>query len=159
MLSQQSVHKVQKKYDVFCIIWRVISHSKKGISHHFQNFSQNVNFYGWNKCHKIVSRKISIFSKMQRGRSPPFELLQLDMYAVDEHSNRGIWNPFAKSLAVGNMGWMTCRNVSTNYNIIVPVRPSHIMQFLTTSTKSYSTVWIQCTSPVRRRRWKWLKAL
>ena len=29
-----------------------------------------------------VSRKISLFGKMQRGRSPSFELFQLDMYAV-----------------------------------------------------------------------------
>ena len=27
-----------------------------------------------------VSRKISLFGKMQRGRSPSFELFQLDMY-------------------------------------------------------------------------------
>ena len=29
-----------------------------------------------------VSHKISLFGKMQRGRSPSFELFQLDMYAV-----------------------------------------------------------------------------
>ena len=29
-----------------------------------------------------VSRKISLFGKMQRGRSPSFELFQLDMYAL-----------------------------------------------------------------------------
>ena len=29
----------------------------------------------------MVSRKISLFGKMQRGRSPSFELFQLDMYA------------------------------------------------------------------------------
>ena len=28
----------------------------------------------------MVSRKISLFDKMQRGRSPSFELFQLDMY-------------------------------------------------------------------------------
>ena len=28
----------------------------------------------------MVSRKISLFGKMQRGRSPSFELFQLDMY-------------------------------------------------------------------------------
>ena len=28
----------------------------------------------------MVSRKISLFRKMQRGRSPSFELFQLDMY-------------------------------------------------------------------------------
>ena len=31
----------------------------------------------------MVSRKISLFSKMQRGRSPSFELLQLHMYAIN----------------------------------------------------------------------------
>ena len=29
----------------------------------------------------MVSRKISLFGKMQRGRSPSFELFQLDLYA------------------------------------------------------------------------------
>ena len=29
----------------------------------------------------MVSRNISLFGKMQRGRSPSFELNQLDMYA------------------------------------------------------------------------------
>ena len=28
----------------------------------------------------MVSRKISLFGKIKRGRSPSFELLQLDMY-------------------------------------------------------------------------------
>ena len=28
----------------------------------------------------MVLRKISLFGKMQRGRSPSFELFQLDMY-------------------------------------------------------------------------------
>ena len=31
----------------------------------------------------MVSRKISLFGKMQRGRSPSFELFQLDMYAIE----------------------------------------------------------------------------
>ena len=30
----------------------------------------------------MVFRKISLFGKMQRGRSPSFELFQLDMYAL-----------------------------------------------------------------------------
>ena len=30
----------------------------------------------------MVSRKISLFGKMQRGRSPSFELFQLDMYGL-----------------------------------------------------------------------------
>ena len=58
-------------------VWR------EGISQHFQNFSRNLNVDGRNKCRETVSRKISLFSKMQRGRSPSFELLQLDMY--DRH--------------------------------------------------------------------------
>ena len=32
-----------------------------------------------------VSRKISLFGKMQRGRSPSFELFQLDMYETPEY--------------------------------------------------------------------------
>ena len=56
---------------------------KKGISHHDKNFSQNVNVAGQNKCRGIVSRKISLFVKMQRGRSPSFELFQLDMYGSE----------------------------------------------------------------------------
>ena len=33
------------------------------------------------ECHGLVLRKISLFYKMQRGRSPSFELFILDMYA------------------------------------------------------------------------------
>ena len=87
LFSQQSVHQAQK-IKLFCIlvilflIWRVLSHSLEGISHHFQNFSRNLNFDGRNiKWRGIVLRKISLFSKMQRGKSSSFELLQLDMYA------------------------------------------------------------------------------
>ena len=49
------------------------------LSHLFQNISWNLNTDGRNKCHGMASHKISLFSKMQRGRSPSFELLQLDM--------------------------------------------------------------------------------
>ena len=34
----------------------------------------------------MVSRKISLFGKMQRGRSPSFELFQLDMYGMTERN-------------------------------------------------------------------------
>ena len=34
------------KIQCFCIISRVLSHSKERISHHFQNFSLNLNFAG-----------------------------------------------------------------------------------------------------------------
>ena len=68
---------------MLCTIWWVLSHYKEGISHHFQNFiSKNLNVDGQNKCHRMVSRKISLFGKMQRGRSPSFGLFQLDMYAL-----------------------------------------------------------------------------
>ena len=50
------------------------------MSHHFQNFSCNLNVDGQNLCRGMVSRKISLFGKIQRGRSPSFELFQLDMY-------------------------------------------------------------------------------
>ena len=66
---------------MLCIIWWVLSHYKEGIStHHFQNFSRNLNVDGQNLCYWMVSRKISLFCKIQRGRSPSFELFQLDMY-------------------------------------------------------------------------------
>ena len=78
------VSKVSTKYKnsmFFCIIWRVLSQSKEGISHHFQNFCRILNIDGWNKCRGMASHKISLFYNMQRGRFPFFELLQLDMYA------------------------------------------------------------------------------
>ena len=34
------------------------------------------------KCREITSRKISLFGKMQGGRSPSSELIQLDMYGI-----------------------------------------------------------------------------
>ena len=33
----------------------------------------------------MVLRQISLFGKMQRGRSPSFELFQLDMYVILQH--------------------------------------------------------------------------
>ena len=39
-----------------------------------------MNVAGQNKCRRIVSRKISLFDKMQGGRSPSFDLFHLDMY-------------------------------------------------------------------------------
>ena len=41
----------------FCIIRWVLSHYKEGISHHFQNFSQNLNIDGQNSSCRMVSRK------------------------------------------------------------------------------------------------------
>ena len=67
---------------MLCIIWRVLSHYKEGISHHFQNFSRNLNVHRQNKCCGMVSLKISLLGKMQRGRSPSFELFQLEMYVL-----------------------------------------------------------------------------
>ena len=46
LLGQQSIHKYN--YKMLCIIWRVLSHYKEGISHHFQNFSRNMNVDGQN---------------------------------------------------------------------------------------------------------------
>ena len=54
---------------------------QEGISHHFQNFCRSLNVDGRNKYHGMASNKIPLFSKMQRWRSPSFELLQLDMFA------------------------------------------------------------------------------
>ena len=51
------------------------------ISHHFQNFSLNSNVDGRSKCREMVSCKIFLFGKMQRGRTRSFQLFQLDMYA------------------------------------------------------------------------------
>ena len=45
-----------------------------------------MNVAGQNKCCRIASRKISLFGKMQRGKSPSFELFQLDMYASSKAS-------------------------------------------------------------------------
>ena len=41
LLSQQNIHNVQ--HNKICIIWWVLSHYKEWISHHFQNFSWNLN--------------------------------------------------------------------------------------------------------------------
>ena len=49
------------KIQCFSIIWRVLSHSKDGISNHFQNFSPNLNVDGRNKCRGMISCKISLF--------------------------------------------------------------------------------------------------
>ena len=64
------VSKVSTKYNdkMLCMIWRVLSHWKVGISHHVQNFGWDLNVDGWNKCRWMVSHKISLFGKMQRGR-------------------------------------------------------------------------------------------
>ena len=61
------VSKVSTKYNnkMLRILWWVLSHYKEGISHHFQNFSQNLNVGGQNQCRWMVSRKISLFGKMQ----------------------------------------------------------------------------------------------
>ena len=40
----------------------------------------------------MVSRKISLFDKMQRGRSPSFEFFQLDMYAAVAAKDRDASN-------------------------------------------------------------------
>ena len=69
-----------KKYNVFASYEEFKAIPRREYSHQFQNFSRNLNVDGPNKCREMVSRKISLFSKMQRGRSPSFELLQLDMY-------------------------------------------------------------------------------
>ena len=46
LLSQQSIHKYNNK--MLCIIWWVLRHYKEGKSHHFQNFSRNLNVDGQN---------------------------------------------------------------------------------------------------------------
>ena len=80
------VSKVSTKHNnkMFCLIWWVFSHYKERISNHFQNFSQNLNNLTKlmsQNAQMPVSRKISLFGKLQTGRSPSFELFQLDMYA------------------------------------------------------------------------------
>ena len=42
-------------------------------------FQQELNVDGQIQCRGMVSRKISLFGRMQRGKSPSFELFQLDM--------------------------------------------------------------------------------
>ena len=55
---------------MWCIIWRVLSHYKEGTSHHFQNFSRNLNVDVWNLCHKMVSSKSPSLARCKEGDLP-----------------------------------------------------------------------------------------
>ena len=50
----------------------------------------------------MVSRKISLFGKMQRGRSPSFELFQLDMYAYMYMATLDLIINMGRPKAIGN---------------------------------------------------------
>ena len=54
---------------------RIISYSEEEICHH----NKNVNVAWRKKCRKMVSRKLSLFNKMQG------EIYQIDMYGLLSH--------------------------------------------------------------------------
>ena len=66
------ISKVSTMYNdkMLCIIWRVLSHSKEGISHHFQNFSRTLIVDRQNKCGGMVSRKSPSFERCKEGDLP-----------------------------------------------------------------------------------------
>ena len=71
------------EWDLMSPRFRESGGQKEGMCPHVKKFSLNLNVSGQNKCSGTVSRKISLFCKMQRERSLSFELFQLDMYEID----------------------------------------------------------------------------
>ena len=62
--------------------------SYKPLKGDVQNFSQNFNVPGQNKCCGSVSHKIFLLGKMLEGDLPLFEIFQLDRYANVVYYNR-----------------------------------------------------------------------
>ena len=77
------VNKVSTKYKDEMCLHHVMSCKllKGGNIFHVNKYNWNLNVLWQNKCCGTVLHRISLFGKMQRGRSPSFELFQLDMYA------------------------------------------------------------------------------
>ena len=112
-----------------------LSHSKEGISHHFPNFCRNLNVDGWNKCRCMASCKISLFFKMQRGRSPSFELLQLDMYdEVNKNYTFCIW-----------------KSINHKFNIITYTIALYWTGSLARPTSVYTTTYTTAPADLSRR--------
>ena len=101
--------------------------------HHFQHFSQNSNVDGQNLCRWTVLRKISLFGKMQRVRSPYFEHFQLDMYE-NEVINTCVWESAELAEGVVSIGTgfvassdflssfrMMCSRMSCSLAVMVPM--------------------------------------